>query len=82
MPMQRLIPPPNGKYSCGSGRAPRNRPGSNGLVLMKAEFVQELRELDPYLDLAGCEGEQREQARALAPRDYTAELGWYLLRRA
>lgn len=54
---------------------------SNGLVLMKAEFVQELRELDPYLDLAGCEGEAREQARALAPSDYTAELGWYLLRR-
>ena len=54
---------------------------SNGLVLMKAEFVQESRELDPYLDLAGCEGEAREQARALAPADYTAELGWYLLRR-
>jgi len=54
---------------------------SNGLVLMKAEFVQESRELDPYLDLAGCEGEAREQARALAPSDYTAELGWYLLRR-
>jgi len=54
---------------------------SNGLVLVKAEFVQEARELDPYLDLAGCEGEAREQARALAPSDYTAELGWYLLRR-
>ena len=55
---------------------------SNSLVLLKAEFVPEQRELDPYLDLAGCEGEQREQARALAPREYTAELGWYLLRRA
>ena len=54
---------------------------SNGLVLVKAEFVREARELDPYLDLAGCEGEAREQARALAPPDYTAELGWYLLRR-
>jgi len=54
---------------------------SNGLVLVKAEFVQEARELDPYLDLAGCEGEAREQARELAPSDYTAELGWYLLRR-
>jgi hypothetical protein len=54
---------------------------SNGLVLVKAEFIREARELDPYLDLAGCEGEAREQARALAPSDYTAELGWYLLRR-
>ncbi len=54
---------------------------SNGLVLVKAEFMRESRELDPYLDLAGCEGEAREQARALAPPDYTAELGWYLLRR-
>src|SRR6266516_3257796 len=55
---------------------------ANSLVLLRAEFVREQRELEPYLDLAGCEGEQREQATALAPRDYTAELGWYLLRRA
>jgi ubiquinone/menaquinone biosynthesis C-methylase UbiE len=54
---------------------------SNNLVLVKAEFFREPRDLDPYLDLAGCEGEAREQARALAPPDYTAELGWYLLRR-
>src|SRR5262249_35694250 len=54
---------------------------SNNLVLLRAEFVREHRELDPYLDLAGCEGEEREEARALAPADYTAELGWYLLRR-
>jgi ubiquinone/menaquinone biosynthesis C-methylase UbiE len=54
---------------------------SNNLVLLRAEFVREQRELDPYLDLAGCEGEEREQAKALAPADYTAELGWYLLRR-
>ena len=54
---------------------------SNNLVLLKAEFVREERELDPYLDLAGCEGEEREQAKALAPAEYTAELGWYLLRR-
>jgi ubiquinone/menaquinone biosynthesis C-methylase UbiE len=54
---------------------------ANSLVLVKAEFVREQRELEPYLDLAGCEGEQREQAKALAPADYTADLGWYLLRR-
>ena len=54
---------------------------SNNLVLMRAEFEREQREIDPYLDLAGCEGEARYQARALAPPDYTADLGWYLLRR-
>ena len=54
---------------------------SNNLVLLRAEFVREQRELDPYLDLAGCEGEEREQAKGLAPTDYTADIGWYLLRR-
>ena len=54
---------------------------ANGLVLLRAEFEREPRELDPYLDLAGCEGEAREQARALAPPGYTADLAWYLLRR-
>lgn len=54
---------------------------ANGLVLLKAQFVREQRELDPYLDLAGCVGEAREQAKALAPPGYAAELGWYLLRR-
>jgi SAM-dependent methyltransferase len=52
---------------------------SNGLVLLDAEYTRERRELDSYLDLAGCEGEQRERARTLAPPGYTAELGWYLL---
>jgi ubiquinone/menaquinone biosynthesis C-methylase UbiE len=54
---------------------------ANGLVLRRAEFERESRELDPYLDLAGCEGEARERARALAPRDYAADVAWYLLRR-
>jgi ubiquinone/menaquinone biosynthesis C-methylase UbiE len=54
---------------------------ANGLVLVKAKFVREPRDIDPYLDLAGCEGPAREQAKALAPPDYEAELGWYLLRR-
>ena len=52
---------------------------SNGLVLLRAEYEREPRELDPYLDLAGCEGEARERAKTLAPRGYTADLGWYLL---
>jgi ubiquinone/menaquinone biosynthesis C-methylase UbiE len=52
---------------------------SNGLVLNRAEYEQEPRELDAYLDLAGCEGEARQQAETLAPPNYTADLGWYLL---
>jgi ubiquinone/menaquinone biosynthesis C-methylase UbiE len=52
---------------------------SNGLVLVRAEYERESRDLDVYLDLAGCEGEARERARTLAPPGYTAELGWYLL---
>jgi ubiquinone/menaquinone biosynthesis C-methylase UbiE len=52
---------------------------SNELVLLRNEYTLEPRELGPYLDLAGCEGEARERAEALAPASYTAELGWYLL---
>jgi ubiquinone/menaquinone biosynthesis C-methylase UbiE len=56
---------------------------ANGLVLQRAEVVRERRELDAYLDLAGCEGEERERARTLAPGPtaYLVEVGWYLLRK-
>jgi ubiquinone/menaquinone biosynthesis C-methylase UbiE len=54
---------------------------SNGLVLLRSEFERETRDLDAYLELAGCEGEERRRAESLAPREYTAELGWYLLER-
>jgi ubiquinone/menaquinone biosynthesis C-methylase UbiE len=54
---------------------------ANGLVVRTAEHVAERRELDAYLDLAGCVGEERERAKALAPGGYAAELGWYLLTR-
>jgi len=54
---------------------------ANNLVLRHAEFDREPRDLDAYLDLAGCEGAARERARALAPRGYTAEIGWYVLSR-
>jgi SAM-dependent methyltransferase len=54
---------------------------SNGLVLRRAEIVSERRELESYLDLAGCAGAEREKARALVPRDYEAEIGWYVLTR-
>ena len=52
---------------------------SNGLVLLRNEYEREPRDLDKYLELAGCEGEARERAATLAPPNYTAELGWYLL---
>ncbi len=54
---------------------------ANDLVLRRAEFFPEQRELGPYFDRAGCTGEARERARALAPGDqaYTATIGWYLL---
>ena len=54
---------------------------ANGLVLRRSEVVREPRELESYLDLAGCEGDARERAAALAPPRYTAEIGWYMLTR-
>lgn len=57
---------------------------ANGLVLVRERRDVERRPLDAYLDLAGCAGEERERALALAPegRDaYTATLAWYLLDR-
>jgi SAM-dependent methyltransferase len=54
----------------------------NGLIVERAEVQAERREVDSYLDLAGCEGESREQALRLAPAsDYRIEVGWYLARR-
>jgi hypothetical protein len=52
---------------------------SNELVLLRAQYEQEPRDLGSYLDLAGCEGEARKRTESLAPPNYTAELGWYLL---
>jgi ubiquinone/menaquinone biosynthesis C-methylase UbiE len=54
---------------------------SNSLKLLREEVVHEPRDLDAYLDLAGCEGDAREHARSLAPSVYEAVVGWYLLRR-
>jgi ubiquinone/menaquinone biosynthesis C-methylase UbiE len=54
---------------------------ANNLVLRQAEFEAQRRELEPYLDLAGCQGEARDHARTLAAGAdaYTATIGWYLL---
>ena len=57
---------------------------ANGLVLVRERHEVERRALDAYLDLAGCGGEKRTRALSIAPEGpdaYTAQLGWYLLRR-
>jgi ubiquinone/menaquinone biosynthesis C-methylase UbiE len=55
---------------------------ANGLVLRRDRIVSEPRDLDRYLDLAGCEGVERERARSLAPPGYESVTGWYVLARA
>ncbi len=51
---------------------------ANGLVVTRTRFVEEPRDVERYLDLAGCEGDARERAAALAPREPAALIGWYL----
>jgi SAM-dependent methyltransferase len=57
---------------------------SNGLVLLRSKSFTHRRELDFYLGLAGCTGEDAERAKELSPGDrehYVAESGWYLCER-
>jgi ubiquinone/menaquinone biosynthesis C-methylase UbiE len=54
---------------------------SNGLTLRRQEFDREPRDLDSYIELAGCEGEDRNLVRDLAPTGYEALVGWYVLAR-
>jgi ubiquinone/menaquinone biosynthesis C-methylase UbiE len=54
---------------------------ANGLVMRRARIERELRDLEAYLDLAGCEGPERERARLLAPEGYEAVIGWFVLAR-
>ena len=58
---------------------------ANGLSLLGERHDTERRELSAYLDLAGCDGERRARAEALAagePRVLDASVGWYLLARS
>jgi ubiquinone/menaquinone biosynthesis C-methylase UbiE len=58
--------------------------GANGLSLVRERRDEERREVAAYLDLAGCEGDRRTRAEALAaadPRVVPARVGWYLLAR-
>jgi ubiquinone/menaquinone biosynthesis C-methylase UbiE len=52
------------------------------LVVEREEIVHEPRDLERYLDLAGCEGVARDHARSLAPAGYEGVLGWFVLRPA
>ena len=52
---------------------------ANRLVLLRDRRETERRDLDAYLELAGCEGDDAERARALAPTPLTVTLGWYLV---
>jgi SAM-dependent methyltransferase len=54
---------------------------ANGLVTRRDLVIRERRDLERYLDLAGCEGLERERARALAPAGYEGVVGWYVLRK-
>lgn len=58
---------------------------TNGLDLLRERREEAGRELSAYLDLAGCEGERRTRAEALAAGNASLlveEVGWYLLSRA
>jgi ubiquinone/menaquinone biosynthesis C-methylase UbiE len=52
---------------------------SNGLVLLRMETVAVDRDMESYLDLAGCQGEERAAAHSLAPARPTVDYGWYVL---
>lgn len=55
---------------------------ANRCVLLRRREDVERRPLEAYLDLAECEGPERQRALGLAPHGpdaYTATLGWYLV---
>ena len=57
---------------------------ANRLALVRGRRSTERRNVADFLDAAGCQGEAREQAAALAPAgagDFTVDVGWYLLRK-
>ena len=54
---------------------------ANDLRLRRELVITESRDIERYLDLAGCEGSDRDHARNLAPSGYAAVVGWYVLSR-
>jgi len=58
---------------------------ANELALLRQRHEDERRAIARYLDLAGCVGDARARAEALAaggPRVLVASVGWYLLARS
>jgi ubiquinone/menaquinone biosynthesis C-methylase UbiE len=58
---------------------------ANRLALLRERHEEEPRELEAYLDLAGCKGERRARAEALAAADASLlveSIGWFLLERS
>jgi ubiquinone/menaquinone biosynthesis C-methylase UbiE len=54
---------------------------ANGLMLVRSERFTHRRELNFYLELAGCTGEDAERVKDLSPGDrehYVVETTWYL----
>ena len=49
-----------------------------GSSCARSRQEQEARDLDSYLDLAGCDGDERETAASVAPSQLVATIGWYL----
>lgn len=57
---------------------------ANGLALLRERREEQRRELASYLDLAGCEGDRRAEAEALAAANVSflvERVGWFLLAR-
>jgi ubiquinone/menaquinone biosynthesis C-methylase UbiE len=57
---------------------------ANELTLVRSRRFTHQRELDYYLSLAGCTGEDAERVKDLSPGDrsyYVAESAWYLCRK-
>jgi SAM-dependent methyltransferase len=54
---------------------------ANDLVVVANEIVNERRDMERYLDVAGLEGEARERVARMAPAVYEVEAGWYVARK-
>jgi SAM-dependent methyltransferase len=54
---------------------------ANDLVVVANEIVEERRDMERYLDVAGLEGEVRERVARMAPAVYEVEIGWYVARK-
>lgn len=57
---------------------------ANGLVLVRTRLQSHRRELDYYLGLAGCQGDDADRVKLLSPGGpdaYVAQSAWYLLQK-